>query len=1276
MPSKAGPAPPRAARTPLQDHAPVTPSAKSSDGHRPLTGGETRSSTPNEVAAPVFDVLIFAARKDSALAETIAKRLEREGLTAWWSGRKPSEGGPPPGTRTLVALVGPNGVSSYALREIDALRRRHEIPPREFAVLLPGVPLSYDPGSLPGFLRDRPWVDLRGGLDGPGWAALVREIRWETGREEQDQVPIEATEVVSESVRTAAARLTGAVSATAFVQVLFELHPEYGERRAGSVKLDDRTETDRLPAQEWIRRVRPLFDDEGAPQLHGRLVVLGLALLVPTLRQGLEDAECLAPLVAEIEARQPLLATLSVQGRMLWTGERQQQASPRRLAMTLSTRQVLTHAAAMLETRRDEATDIGAAKGAVLLGALHYATEDASPTMAVQLLAAALGDRTDPSPLLDDAGAALQVERVALSGLPPISDAALELPPLATIVSRAEELGKRTRADGVHLRHLLAETLSITAPTVPDEMFTALGISLQMMRGVLRRAVEQFEPEEPSEVWDAILAEASDAFDLAGGLSRDAVDPNRGIALNEDHLGVGTYVAMLAAVIADSRTPEPLSIGLFGEWGSGKSYFMGLLREQVDQLSAHGAPYYTGISQIGFNAWHYADTNIWASLGDEIFEQLAGPRESPEKQRDRLRAELADRLQRRKELQAATERAQEETRRLSEALEQANAARRTSARSVAEAAARSPTLKRELDRAWRRMGINDTVQQGELLGDEVRGTVADVDSLRQTVKGRRGIVLMIMAAVTVILVAVSIAAPTFSRWLSGGTVAALTVLLSTAITYVVRVRSGLQILHAATTDITSKLDAGQRKAVEARVDKLRQAEANERVLQAQHDQVVDRVGELGRELAELSPGQRLYQFVTERSGSEDYRRHLGLISTVRKDFQQLVALLKDWREQGDDANAGAGVDRIVLYIDDLDRCSPQQVVEVLQAVHLLLALDLFVVVVGVDPRWLLRSLQSEYDRVLTSDGAEPGDAWQASPHDYLEKIFNIPFSLPKMNPGSFGALLESFASDQGARTNGGQRTEATQTASSPAAPETPTAEGGASDGAQPAVEGWSDSGGGTPVETAPLLAEEHSEAATASAGAAQIEVRPLTKPELRLLASLAPLVETPREAKRLVNLYRLVRSTRNLRPASRFLGDQSRPGEYEAVVILLGLLSGHGRLLENVLTARPTKSTRGGLVHRDAKSSWLEFAEGIAPRETRGSWRNDVVGEIPHADVAQWQQLHDGLINASAQVTLDGLDAFQFWAPRIARFSFLLSPYVAEDAELRSPEIDRSPVES
>src|SRR5262249_7011132 len=51
------------------------------------------------------------------------------------------------------------------------------------------------------------------------------------------------------------------------------------------------------------------------------------------------------------------------------------------------------------------------------------------------------------------------------------------------------------------------------------------------------------------------------------------------------------------------------------------------------------------------------------------------------------------------------------------------------------------------------------------------------------------------------------------------------------------------------------------------------------------------------------------------------------------------------------------LERIVLYIDDLDRCPPRRVVEVLTAMQLLLALPLFV---AVDPRWLVRSLEHHH----------------------------------------------------------------------------------------------------------------------------------------------------------------------------------------------------------------------------------------------------------------------------------------------------------------------------
>src|SRR5690606_12021301 len=122
-----------------------------------------------------------------------------------------------------------------------------------------------------------------------------------------------------------------------------------------------------------------------------------------------------------------------------------------------------------------------------------------------------------------------------------------------------------------------------------------------------------------------------------------------------------------------------------------------------------------------------------------------------------------------------------------------------------------------------------------------------------------------------------------------------------------------------------------------------------------------------RELDDFTPARRMATFLSERVASDDYRKHLGLIALIRRDLQRLSELLTMQTDaaQGEGvakgvtegvaggvdesaAHQGSGalpsVQRIVLYVDDLDRCPPARVVELLQAIHLLLAFPLFVVV--------------------------------------------------------------------------------------------------------------------------------------------------------------------------------------------------------------------------------------------------------------------------------------------------------------------------------------------
>src|SRR5207302_1998051 len=105
-----------------------------------------------------------------------------------------------------------------------------------------------------------------------------------------------------------------------------------------------------------------------------------------------------------------------------------------------------------------------------------------------------------------------------------------------------------------------------------------------------------------------------------------------------DHLGVEGLAHRFADLIALRETRLPLAVGLFGDWGSGKSYFMNLIDRQLKKRADEkpedwareaqepGAPlqpdWCRQIVRIHFNAWHYLDANLWASLVARIFEEL------------------------------------------------------------------------------------------------------------------------------------------------------------------------------------------------------------------------------------------------------------------------------------------------------------------------------------------------------------------------------------------------------------------------------------------------------------------------------------------------------------------------------------------------------------------------------------------------------------------------------------------------------------------------------
>lgn len=526
-----------------------------------------------------------------------------------------------------------------------------------------------------------------------------------------------------------------------------------------------------------------------------------------------------------------------------------------------------------------------------------------------------------------------------------------------------------------------------------------------------------------------------------------------------DQLGITADANALADLIAAKSTVPPLSIGLFADWGSGKSFLIRKVQQRVRVLSAQGGTTHCShVRNVEFNAWHFADANLWASLATHILDELAKP--EPGESDETAAAQLA---------------------RLEERL-----------------AAESATGRR-LERAHRKAVQAQTLRRLAVLavGRDNAKTLGDLKDSWTWL--RLALVVLVPIALIAALVVGVFGLDEVKTW-GAAAVAAI----GTYGVLAKRVAGVLEQIGPTSVESvkTAKADAEAAKAHEAT---------------------------LRQEYEDLAHGRALARYAAARGAAGDYRAQLGLISRIHDDFERMTELLLTQGDAPDSRDEQLPqIDRVVLYIDDLDRCSPKRVVEVLEAVHLILALPLFVVVIAVDPRWLLQSLKLHYAELLAA-GDEP--AWESTPLAYLEKIIQIPFALRPMGAdgtaslvGSLLPVYETSPGDDVIDVPGIPSAEAV-------APATP---GAATTRSSPAA------------------------IPTVAAAPAAVGFNPralvLTEAERDFAALVATELRTPRAVKKLTNIYRLVRARldEDSDDFSTFLeGSGTDIPDYQAVLILL-----------------------------------------------------------------------------------------------------------------------------
>lgn len=108
--------------------------------------------------------------------------------------------------------------------------------------------------------------------------------------------------------------------------------------------------------------------------------------------------------------------------------------------------------------------------------------------------------------------------------------------------------------------------------------------------------------------------------------------------------------------------------------------------------------------------------------------------------------------------------------------------------------------------------------------------------------------------------------------------------------------------------------------------------------------------------------------------------------------------VRSFRSQFSDLIAQCEIDSLVVLIDDLDRCSPERIIDNLEAIKLFLNVEQTAFVIGADPRIVRHAIATRYkpDQIQEQDDQE--ESADRLVLDYLEKLIQIPYQLPRLSP--------------------------------------------------------------------------------------------------------------------------------------------------------------------------------------------------------------------------------------------------------------------------------------
>ncbi|EKS34482.1 Qat anti-phage system ATPase QatA [Afipia broomeae] len=117
--------------------------------------------------------------------------------------------------------------------------------------------------------------------------------------------------------------------------------------------------------------------------------------------------------------------------------------------------------------------------------------------------------------------------------------------------------------------------------------------------------------------------------------------------------------------------------------------------------------------------------------------------------------------------------------------------------------------------------------------------------------------------------------------------------------------------------------------------------------------------------------------------------------------------IREFREAYKELIKKAGIKRLVVLIDDLDRCLPQTAIETLEAIRLFVLWDKTAFIVGADEGMIEIAVRDHFKNLPEIDVAA-NNARDSGPNytrSYLEKLLQVPFRIPALGETETGIYV-------------------------------------------------------------------------------------------------------------------------------------------------------------------------------------------------------------------------------------------------------------------------------